>query len=103
MKKNHTSLLTLSAMAAVFGLATGAAIYSVTDARANDSISCAANAPALADEKIAAMLEGEGYKVMEIEREDNCLEVEVSDAQGKEWELSIDPASGRILAQKEDD
>jgi len=54
------------------------------------------------EEAIKTKLEAQGYVVMEIEKEDNMLEVEVT-LNGKEFELEVDPKSGAIIKIEEEE
>jgi hypothetical protein len=49
------------------------------------------------DSKLTAM----GYRVREIERDDNCYEVEGTDANGAEFEAYVNPLSGDIVPPRE--
>ena len=102
MKPANYTLMALSTAAALFGLASGAAVLGITEARADDKTYCS-TAPALPETKIRSLLEQAGYKVEEIEMEDGCMEVEVTDAQGVEREFYLEPSTGRILKDEEDD
>jgi hypothetical protein len=51
---------------------------------------------------VARKLEGQGYTVREIEREDGAYEVEMTDANGLRLEAHVDPRTGDIL-RKDDD
>jgi hypothetical protein len=42
-----------------------------------------------------------GYEIREIEREDNCYEVEGVDANGARFEAYVHPETGEILQQSE--
>jgi hypothetical protein len=49
------------------------------------------------DSKLTAM----GYRVREIERDDNCYEVQGTDANGAEFEAYVNPQSGEIVKPRE--
>jgi len=51
---------------------------------------------------VAQKLEGQGYTVREIEREDGVYEVEVTDANGMRLEAYVDPRTGDILRRDDD-
>jgi hypothetical protein len=51
---------------------------------------------------VARKLEGQGYTVREIEREDGAYEVEVTDADGVRMEVSLDPRTGDVLRRDDD-
>ncbi|TRD16640.1 PepSY domain-containing protein [Palleronia caenipelagi] len=50
----------------------------------------------------AALAEA-GCMVDEFEAEDGKIEAKCKDADGKEWEVYIDPASGKVVKIEEDD
>ena len=56
----------------------------------------------LTDAEITQSLAAEGFEVLEIEREDDELEVEVM-RDGQEFELELDPATGVLLAMEAED
>jgi len=53
--------------------------------------------------QIAAMLEGQGYTVHEIELEHGRYEVEMIDANGMRTEAYLDAATGEVLPYRDDD
>jgi uncharacterized membrane protein YkoI len=53
--------------------------------------------------EVARNLEGMGYTVREIEREDGRYEVEVTNPDGLRMEAYVDPRSGEILDEEGDD
>lgn len=52
---------------------------------------------------LAAKLEGEGYTLYEVERDDGVYEVKMIDAQGFRVEAHLDPATGDRLQGRWDD
>ena len=96
------SMITLSAAAALFGLASGGAVLASTETNSDDAVYCATDKAALPLSEITQQLETAGYNVQEIEKEDGCLEAEVLTADGKELELYLDPSNGMILKTEED-
>lgn len=52
--------------------------------------------------EIAQRLEQQGYRIEEIERYKDYYEAYVSDGRGVEWELEIDPRTGKILDKDAD-
>jgi len=53
--------------------------------------------------QISTMLEGQGYKVLEIELERGRYDVEMLDGQGRKVETYLDPATGEVLPYRDDD
>ena len=53
--------------------------------------------------QIAALLEGQGYRVLEIELEHEGYDVEMIDANGMRVEATLDPVSGAVLPYRDDD
>ncbi len=53
--------------------------------------------------EVARNLEGMGYTVRELEREDGRYEVEVTNPDGLRMEAYVDPRSGEILDVEDDD
>jgi hypothetical protein len=53
--------------------------------------------------QISTMLEGQGYKVLEIELERGRYDVEMLDGQGRKVEAYLDPATGEVLPYRDDD
>jgi uncharacterized membrane protein YkoI len=51
---------------------------------------------------VARKLEGQGYTVRGIERDDGAYEVEVTDADGMRLEAYLDPRTGEVLRQEAD-
>jgi len=51
---------------------------------------------------VAGKLEGQGYIVREIEREDGAYEVELTDADGMRTEAHVDPRTGDVLRRDDD-
>ena len=51
---------------------------------------------------VARKLEGQGYTVRGIERDDGAYEVEVTDADGMRLEADLDPRTGEVLRQEAD-
>lgn len=51
---------------------------------------------------VARKLEGQGYSVREIERDDGAYEVEMTDANGRRLEAHVDPRTGDILRRDDD-
>ena len=49
------------------------------------------------DSKLSAL----GYRIDEIERDDNCYEVEGTDANGASFEAYVNPETGAIVPQRE--
>ncbi len=56
----------------------------------------------MSEDALRAKLQGMGYEVREIDREDNCYEVEGRDANGMKVEAHVDPVSGAILPDEDD-
>jgi hypothetical protein len=53
--------------------------------------------------QIATLLEGQGYTVLEIERERNRFDVEMIDADGKRVDGYVHPVTGAVLRDRDDD
>lgn len=53
--------------------------------------------------QIATMLEGQGYKVLEIELERGRYDVDMLDDKGRKIEAYLDPATGDVLPYHDDD
>ena len=51
--------------------------------------------------EVAGKLEALGYQVREIERDDNCYEVEGTDANGARFEAYVNPETGAIVPRRE--
>ncbi len=49
------------------------------------------------DSKLSAL----GYRIDEIERDDNCYEVEGTDANGASFEAYVNPETGAIVPRRE--
>jgi uncharacterized membrane protein YkoI len=95
----RTILLTASLASAVglFALgaqAQGAATQTQATAQAEQSMSIT---------QIATMLEGQGYKVLEIELERGRYDVEMIDANGMRVEAYLNPVTGDVLPYRDDD
>jgi hypothetical protein len=52
--------------------------------------------------EVASKLSGMGYEVREIERDDNCYEVEGVDANGARFEAYVNPETGEIVPDDDD-
>ncbi|MBY6202855.1 PepSY domain-containing protein [Maritalea mobilis] len=53
--------------------------------------------------EIAAMLEDQGYTIVEIEFERNRYDVEMIDANGMRVEAYLNPVTGEVLPYRDDD
>lgn len=53
--------------------------------------------------QIATMLEGQGYKVLEIEFERGRYDVDMRDGKGMKVEAYLDPVTGEVLPYRDDD
>ena len=51
---------------------------------------------------IIAALEDQGYIITDIEVEPRVIEVEARTADGKAWEIHIDPTTGAVIETRED-
>lgn len=51
--------------------------------------------------EVEGKLNAMGYQVREIERDDNCYEVEGTDANGARFEAYVNPETGAIVPQRE--
>jgi hypothetical protein len=51
----------------------------------------------LGQDAVKAKVEGLGYKVRKIEVDDNCYEVEGTDANGAKFEAYVNPKTGEIV------
>lgn len=74
-------------------------------ARGDAEAGAARNAPAevgMSAGAVAQKLEGQGYTVHEIEREDGAYEVYATDPDGERVELYADPRTGDILRREDD-
>ena len=99
----HFAVAALASLAAAFTVPAAFADLDDTEAR-----QLRANGKALAEERVAelALQKRPGRVVeLELEREHGRLvyEVEVHDEAGKEWKLSLDAATGEVLADAQDD
>jgi len=52
---------------------------------------------------LTAALEAEGYKVLEVERDDGRYEVELTDGRGIRYEAKVDRTTGKIIERERDD
>lgn len=99
----HFAFAALASLAAAFAVPAAFADLDYTEAR-----QLRADGKALAEERVAelALQQRPGRVVeLELEREHGRLvyEVEVHDEAGKEWKLSLDAATGEVLADAQDD
>ena len=51
--------------------------------------------------EVEGKLNAMGYQVREIERDDNCYEVEGTDANGARFEAYVNPVTGAIVPRRE--
>lgn len=51
-------------------------------------------------ESIQKMLEDKGYKVRKMDKEDGCVEMKGTDAEGKRVEVYVHPVTGEIVKVK---
>ena len=51
--------------------------------------------------EVEGKLKAMGYQVREIERDDNCYEVEGTDANGASFEAYVNPETGAIVPRRE--
>ena len=51
--------------------------------------------------EVEGKLNAMGYQVREIERDDNCYEVEGTDANGASFEAYVNPETGAIVPRRE--
>jgi hypothetical protein len=88
----RTILFTVPLVAAAGLFALGANAQDTTPAQDRMSIA-----------QIAAMLEEQGYSVLEVELERGHYDVEMIDANGMRVEAWLDPATGAVLPYGDDD
>ena len=53
--------------------------------------------------QVATMLEGQGYRVLEVELEHGRYDVEMIDANGMKVEAYLNPVTGEVLPYRDDD
>lgn len=51
---------------------------------------------------VIAALEDQGYVITDIEVEHDKIEVEARSADGRRWDIDIDPANGAVIQTRED-
>lgn len=51
---------------------------------------------------IIASLEDQGYTITDIDVDRRVIEVEARTADGKSWDIDIDPATGNVIETRED-
>lgn len=80
-----------------------AAALAVSAFAASASAQAVSSRPELPAMQIAAQLIEQGYRVLEIERDDGRYEVTAFDSEGACVELDVDRRSGDVLRSKSDD
>lgn len=93
MKRTIFLTATLASAVGLFGLGATAQQKGV-QVEAKDNMSLA---------KLATMLEGQGYKVLEIELERGRYDVDMLDGNGMKVEAYLDPVTGEALPYRDDD
>lgn len=102
MLKNHTSKIAAAAIA----LAVAAPIVTVTSmVSADESETQAVDMTNWQPvEQLITVVKEAGFEtILEFEMEDGVYEFEVADAAGKEVELIVDPVTGAITLEEDDD
>lgn len=90
-------MLNIARIAAVGLLAAGTLVAPAAYAQSSDT------QPELSLSQIESRLSGQGFRVVEIERDDGRYEVKAWDAQNRCVELQLDRRSGEIVRNESDD
>lgn len=102
---NITARSTALAAALAVALTAGAGVVTLAQA-SGDTDAGRVGGPPLADwmsvADLAAQLEGQGYRVLEIEREQGVWEVEMLDTNGLRVEAYLDPVTGAPVQHRGD-
>lgn len=93
MKRTVLFTASLASVVGVFALGATAQQQTV-QAQAQDRMSIS---------QIATMLEGQGYRVLEIEMERGRYDVDMLDANGMKVEAYLHPVTGEVLPYRDDD